>query len=406
MVGRAIALDQWCPVSESQLVSESSIDITRIVYEVVSMYQKLDWPDREANEEALFQLLADAVCASFRTYSISIKDVCVGGHGDTTAAGGGGQTNPRGRPSDTSAGTVGSVAKDDEGSSGSSGDFFLDDDTCVILNNLEFLSVRLHGLHKYMQVAEVAESHRRRAETAMRGHRGHIKPHGAVRLFHNANSHIQKCLISLGSYIADRICVRLQRDLEIIYSRFHAAASTSSDAESNVALGGARKRELDEAIDGLVSEQDDLRSALMQPQSQASRLSLFEWKPLVQAVTTRRAIKARDQQLKPDGYVYINLFLLASKTEYVETRNKVVECLWRKLMIVLGTVLSRQACDARTTADQLLGLTVDFNQQLTDFLADEGDGIPRDELERLTAVYLTPICTCFRMTSQDLVRYL
>lgn len=401
MVGRAIDLDRWRPVSNNQLMSESSIDITRIVYEVVSMYQKLDWPDREANEEALFQLLADAVCASFRTYSISIKELCVG-HG-TTAAGGKHGTHAADATTPHVSGT-----KEDEGSGGGgdgggSGDFFLDDFTCIILNNLEYLSVRLHGLHRYMQVAEVAESHRRRAETAIRGHRGEIKPHGAVRLFHNANSHIQKCIISLGNFIADRLSVRLQRDLEIIYERFRDAAATNQDA---AALGTARKRELDDAIDGLVSEQDDLRAALMQPQSQATRLSIFEWKPLVQAVSTRLAIKARDKQLKPDGYVYINLFLLASKTEYVETRNKVVECMWRKLMIVLGTVLSRQPCDAHTTADQLLGLTVDITQQLTDFLVDEGDGIPRDEVERLTGIYLTPICACFRMTSQDLVRYL
>jgi hypothetical protein len=384
MVERAINNDKWRPVSDNRLVSESSLDITRIVYEVVSMYQKIDWPDREANEEQLFQLLADAVCACFRTYSITIKEYCAkqGVHVGGTQKGG----------------VVGDGV-DDADQAG--GDFFLDDGICIILNDLEFVSVRLNGLHRFMQVAEVAESHRRRAEREIQGHRGNIKPHGAVRLFHNANSHIQKCIISLGGLIADRLCVRLERDLSIIFDRFRTPVVPDGGE-----IAAVRKAELEDAIDGLVSEQDDLRVALPKSSSQSTRRTLFECTPLYQAVQTRKAIKAREKQLKPDGYVYINFCILASKMEYLETRNKVVECIWQSLMVVLGTVLSRQACDERSTADQLLGLTMDINAQLIDFLVADGDGVPQDELERLSATYLTPICTCFRMNSEELVRYL
>mmetsp|Transcript_28224 Transcript_28224/g.84445 ORF Transcript_28224/g.84445 Transcript_28224/m.84445 type:complete len:1475 (+) Transcript_28224:40-4464(+) len=380
MVERAINLDKWRPVTDNTLVSDSSVDITRIVYEVVMMYQKINWPDREANEEQLFQLLADAVCACFRTYSITIKEYCakqIGGCKDEVANG----------------------RSDVDGHESS--DFFIDDGTCIILNNLEYVSVRLHGLHRFMQVAEVAESHRRRAEREIQGHRGNIKPHGAVRLFHNANSHIQKCIISLGNKIAERLCVRLQRDLMIVFDRFRNVESASSESRETV-----RAAELEDAIDGLVSEQDDLRAALPKNPTKVNRRNIFECSPLYQAVRTRKAIVARKKQLKPDGYVFVNFCILASKMEYLETRNKIVECFWQCMLVILGSVLSRQMCDESTTADQLLGLTMEVNRQLTEFLVDGGDGMPHAELENLSATYLNPICSCFRMTSQELVRYL
>lgn len=62
------------PINEDRLISSSSVDILRIIYEVVSIYKKIDWPDREANEERLFQLLADVGQLGVTQTTLRISD--------------------------------------------------------------------------------------------------------------------------------------------------------------------------------------------------------------------------------------------------------------------------------------------------------------------------------------------
>lgn len=91
-----------------------------------------------------------------------------------------------------------------------------------------------------------------------------MKPHGAVMMFHTASATIQEAIMKAGECIGKNWCVRLSRDLHVLYEQFKAIGGSKvlSSPDTIADVWYRRNALTQEFLEGLLTERDDFRGTM------------------------------------------------------------------------------------------------------------------------------------------------
>eukprot|EP00040_Diaphanoeca_grandis_P035873 m.226650 g.226650 ORF g.226650 m.226650 type:complete len:1689 (+) comp33499_c0_seq1:264-5330(+) len=352
LVHRAVDLDDWQPITKANVVSASSRDVLRIMYEIVDNFNRINWPDKEALEQSLFVLLCDAVCGSAEAY---VKRV---------------EADIRLPDSKTTNNNV----------------FFsylLDDDVCIRLNDLEEISKKFKDIFTYMGVAKVAETHRLRAIENNKGHRGRIIVHKSTKLFQNTGNFIQERILSICKDVGMLMTVQLERDIRMGVKLFSKSDHVVDFAHAILT------RSLVQRDDYL----DELQNS--------DRMDLFNSKALQSAKS--RLLEDRPG-MKQDGFLMVNLCLLVTKSEHAETAFRIVLSVWIQFNMILSEVLAQQPFYSNKSPNWL-ELVMALKDDVLDFLNDDGEGLSLELLQDTCDATLIPVANCYTKTTEALISF-
>eukprot|EP00039_Didymoeca_costata_P029843 m.26662 g.26662 ORF g.26662 m.26662 type:complete len:1540 (+) comp7821_c0_seq2:204-4823(+) len=365
LIENSLQNDTWKPVTTSDWYSASVLDVFRAIYEILEVWTRIDWPDRIVREEALFVKLVESVCGCI-THYVELVEKRVGSSPEQLEA-----LNSR--------------------------QYFVPDDVCVALNNLAKLRLECAELYGYLQVDEVAAAHMVLAREANKGHSGSVKPHEALAIFAKTYEKIDSYSQKIADTIGDKLATRVEQDLYIILQQ------CGKGPQGRKSLFNLLHR-------GLLLEVDELQNPSLQPSKRGSSESLFDNPSVKTAVYHRKSKEQKQQELRSDGFLYLNLWILASKLDQEDTLSSVLAQIWEKVVNVLTDVLCnfRQKDASKQLSINVgdwLDLLLCAQSTLRDFFHQGGDGLSLSELDKISQRILTPVSACFEMESSELVGY-
>ena len=366
LIDNCMELDVWKPVSANNWFSSSVVDVFRVVYEILDVWEQIDWLDQVAKEEVLMERLAEVLCSCIRHYIGRVSE----------------KINPRY--------FEGSDLKREVDA------FYVDDDLCVALNNITEVRTNVEKLFDFLELERVAEAHidlvRDDAERLSGGillegnrmrlfssddeddagsgsgyviggvdsgavggnggagspssllggggssggggggggggrgaNRRLVRPHPALNAFDHTYTTIDAYRMHLMGGISRAIASRVTRDVLIIFQR------AGPDAD------GCYKA-MDMLNQGLLREVDELKlPSKRKSGSVESGSGLFHSPSIKQTVRNRKGGKEQKaSELREDGYLFVNLWIIGAKIgprfSDDETRNATLKAVWEAVI--------------------------------------------------------------------------
>jgi len=376
-VSNALRYDTWEPVAVGEQFSTSVLDVFRVVYEILSFWERLQWQHTEAAEEHLFAELSASVCGCVHTFcQLTVEHILqvqrnhhghrshhgrggVGGHGDATAA----------EPD---------MAR------------FSDGALCTGLNNLAEAAKQLQILRREMKVEAVAESHLERARRSIEGHSGRLLEHRAVSVFRKTENALRHGMQALTADIATVIRPRLHGDLDAIIRGFNALQTpTSPSAFASTALSGLLDQEAFERVED-ADEPESKVSAARWLLSLTSNLRIRQ---------QRRTSKV--DELQQDGYLNTLLMLFASELQHEHTVNMVAHDVFEVLLGCLADILLDY--DAEAQRERIVPLMGALLSELQQFFHGDGDGVNMEVLDACADRTIKPLLRSCLYDVEDLI---
>ena len=418
LIDNCMELDLWKPVSANNWFSSSVVDVFRVVYEILDVWDQIDWLDKVAREEVLMERLAEVLCSCVRHYIDKVSQ----------------RIDPRYFD--------GANLKKEPGA------FYVDDDLCVALNNVTEVRGNVEKLFDFLELERVAEAHielvRVDAERlsggvllegnrmrlysedddgangyAMPGGGGGgiggrnrggggnnrlIRPHPALKAFDLTYTKIDDYRMHLMGAISRAIASRVTRDVLLIFQR------------SGPGVEGCYKA-VEMLNRGLLREVDELKLPSKRQTGGVegnSGSGLFNSPSIRQTVRNRKGGKEqRSSELREDGYLFVNLWIIGAKVgprfSDDETRNATLKAVWEAVVSGLTGMLcsfnskgkGMQVFTAATWRELVAEALATFRL----FFNSGGDGVELGVLDSVTALILTPVFAQFENETSTLVAH-
>ncbi|EGD76376.1 hypothetical protein PTSG_01077 [Salpingoeca rosetta] len=362
MISRSLDLDTWTPINEDkgELFSTSVIDCYRILFDILSFWASIDWPDVEAAEEYLFAHLSETICFCVRFYAEEMTK----------------RVLERAEPSqgqDVLAYTIPDIV-------------------FTGLNNLCFASEKLREVYECMDVDNVQQSHMNRAKIANQGHAGRLKPHKSVRHFTDTGDFIDSCMRQIAQGVARVMHVRIKNDVRSIAQKY---ATHDEEGDGFIdrllfgLLGSPAERAPSPSADRSGAESTDrsLATRLRRRQSRMRSASV------VSAVIHTNP-----------SFLYNNFDLMMVKLQNTTSIDALLEEVWRSVMVLLRKVfLNEIQTPLRADPTKLMRFVLALRRSFKAFFAGGGEGLSDQTMEDISDEEFNTVLSYNKMSGEDLV---
>eukprot|EP00049_Salpingoeca_infusionum_P023053 m.10159 g.10159 ORF g.10159 m.10159 type:complete len:1485 (-) comp5529_c0_seq1:194-4648(-) len=329
MALRAIELDKFKPTGRAN-TSTSVQDLFGILYQVLSMWTRIDWPDAEAAEQALFRHLTRTLCECVSHYSKLLADTVIA-HKHVT------QNYKR-------AVAAGEMKTDKRAAAREAFSYQLPSAILIAINDLRQTKIHLAELKESVDLAKVVQSHREQAIAANHGHSGNIVPHASERHFEDAEQTVQEQLARLEDHIASCLIFRIGSDLRVIAQVVSEVAMDNPDEIPKVVKDLLSKGLLRYADDG-ADDDASMHSATEEDKEAPASVPVSQMKTqtlVCQAAFYDRLVTVNREALEAEGDGFlpqnVKVVYMYSRPEEEALRSIMIR-LWRRIMVLLRELL-------------------------------------------------------------------